>query len=52
MSNDRVVFNENKEERKQQIWYTSILKSTFKPRIRFCFQVVIIKEGVPYQSAA
>jgi len=52
MSNEWALFSENKEEHKQQIWHTSILKSTFKPRICFYHQVVTIKEGVLYQTAA
>jgi len=52
MSNDRAVFSESKEDHKQQIWYTSILKSTFNTRICFYHQVVIIREGALYQTAA
>jgi hypothetical protein len=52
MSNDRAVFSESKEDHKQQILYTGILKSTFNTQIRFYPQVVIIREGVLYQTAA
>ena len=52
MTKDRAVFTESKEDHKQQISYTNILKSTFNARICFYHQAVIIREGVLYQTAA
>jgi len=52
MTKYRAVFSESKEDHKQQIWYTSTLKSTFNTRICFYHQVVIIGEGVLYQIDA